>query len=218
MLLHRSEKKTLVRDEKETERIQEEVMEKFFRLFQCKVIDNHDAYLLTEMVLDIKKMSEEHELAEPPILKMFTRRKRLTEWYGDAVTFGKIGNRIVVHSSDVSSLAYLVATMQGHGLREEDLTEVFSRFVRCKIFQRQSIKWLLDAYELCRLLDSYRPLQCIYNAIAWLINQRKSVDANGYVKATKVEAEKLSAISPSWEKAVTRERLPMGTALSLTLH
>jgi len=44
------------------------------------------------------------------------------------------------------------------------------------------------------------------------------VDANGYVKANKVEAEKLSAISQSWEKAVTGERLPTGTALSLTLH
>jgi len=57
-----------------------------------------------------------------------------------------------------------------------------------------------------------------YNAIAWSINQRKSVDANGYVKASKVEAEKLSAISQSWEKVVTGERLPIGTALSLTLH
>jgi len=92
------EKKTLVPDEKETERIQEEVMDKFFRLFQC----NPDAYLLTELVLDIKEMSEDHDLAEPPILKTFTLRKRLTEQYGDAVTFGKIGNRIVVHSSDVS--------------------------------------------------------------------------------------------------------------------
>jgi len=108
--------------------------------------------------------------------------------------------------------------MQGDGLREEDLTKAFSRLVQCKISQRQSIKWPLDADELCSLLDSYRPLLCIYNAIAWLINQRKSVDANGYVKATKVEAEKLSAISQSWKKAVTGERLPIGTALSLTLH
>ena len=68
------------------------------------------------------------------------------------------------------------------------------------------------------LLDSYRPLRCIYNAIVWSINQKKSVNANGYVKASKVEAEKLSAISQSWEKAITGECLPIGTALSLTLH
>jgi len=191
------ENKTLVPDEKETERIQEEVMDTFFRLFQSNVIDNHDAYLLTELVLDIKEMSEDHELAEPPISKTFTLRKRLTEWYDDAVTFGKIGNRIVVHSSDVSSLAYSVATMQGHGLREEDLTKVFSRLVRRKISRRQSIKWPLDADELCSLLNSYRPLRCIYNAIAWSIKQGKPVDANDYVKASKVEAQKLSAISQS---------------------
>jgi len=83
--------------------------------------------------------------------------------------------------------------MQGHRLREEDLTKAFSRLVRRKISQRQSIKWPLDADELFSLLNSYRPLQYIYNA--WSINQRKSGDASGYVKASKVEAEKLSAIS-----------------------
>jgi len=110
------EKKTLVPDEKETKKIQEEVMDKFFRLFQRKVIDNHGAYLLTELVLDIKEMSEDHELAEPPILKTFTLWKILTECYGDAVTFGKIGNRIVVDSSDVSSRISGVGGLVGNVL------------------------------------------------------------------------------------------------------
>lgn len=213
------EKKTPAPDAKEKKRISAEIMDNFFWLFHRNVIENHDAYLLTELIEDIKEMSEDYELTEPPISKTFVLKKKLIEKYGDEVNFGKICNKLVVHSSDVSPFAYSMATIQGHGLREADLTKAFSRLIRRKISDRQAIKWPLEADELFSLFDSYRPLQCIYNAIAWSINPRRSVNPNGYVAAqSKVEAEKLSAISQSWEKVVTGERLPLGTALSLTLH
>ena len=77
----------------------------------------------------------------------------------------------------------------------------------------------MKAEELFDLLDSHRPLHCIYNAICWSINPRRSTNAFGYATVSnKAEAEKISAISQSWEKMVKGERSPLGTALSLTIH
>ena len=195
------------------------VMNHFFRLFDRNVIQNHEAYLLIELIEDIQEFSEDYELTEPPLTRTCMLKNILFQKYGDDIRFGKIGNKIVVHASDVSALDYSMATMQGRGLREGDLTKAFSRLIRRKISERQSLNWPLEANELFDLLENYKPLQCIDNAIAWSINPKRAVDPNGYVVARgKVEAEKLSAISQSWEKMVTGERLPLGTALSLTLH
>jgi hypothetical protein len=126
------EKKTLAPDAKEKERISAEIMDKFFRLFHRNVIENHDAYLLTELIEDIKEMTEDYMSIQN---HQFLRRSPLSRncnWLKSTVmkcNVDKIGNRLVVHSRDASPLAYSMATLQGHGLREADLTKAFSRYV-----------------------------------------------------------------------------------------
>jgi len=74
-------------------------------------------------------------------------------------------------------------------------------------------------YLLTYLLESHRPLHCIYNAICWSINPKWAMNAFGYVMITnRAEAEKISPLSQSWEKTVKPERSPLGTAPSLTIH
>ena len=44
-----------------------DVMENFFKLFDRMVIKDHNAYFLLELLADIKDISDEHGLEEPPI-------------------------------------------------------------------------------------------------------------------------------------------------------
>ena len=54
-----------------------DAMDSFSRLFQRKVIKDEKAYLLTELIKDIKEMSEDNDIDDPPITKTFTFKTRL---------------------------------------------------------------------------------------------------------------------------------------------
>lgn len=56
-----------------------EVMDGFFKLLQCMVIKDLNAYFLTELIDDIKEMSEEYDVRDPPISKTYTLKKCLTD-------------------------------------------------------------------------------------------------------------------------------------------
>ena len=92
-------------------------------------------------------MSEDNDLDDPPITKTCMLKKRLTEKFGDLIDFHMLGNRLVVHSTAMNPISYSAATIQGNGLRESDLTKAFSRLIRRKLSQRNTIKWPLDADE-----------------------------------------------------------------------
>ena len=203
----------------EKDRLSSEVMDSFFHLFRRMVIKDQNAYFMKELLEDIKEISEENDLEEPPITVTCMLKRCLIKKFGGSIDFHIFGNRLVVHSSAVNPILYSVATIQGSGLRESDLTKAFSKLIRRKLSQRNAMKWPMKAEELFDLLDTHRPLHCIYNAICWSINPRRSTNAFGYAAVSnRAEAEKISAISQSWEKLVKGERSPLGTALSLTIH
>lgn len=80
---------------------------------------------MRDLLDDIKVISEDYGLKDPPISKPYWLEIRLTEKYGDAIDFHLLANPLVVHSSAVNPLSYSAATIQGHGLRETDLTREF---------------------------------------------------------------------------------------------
>jgi len=63
----------------------------------------------------------------------------------------------VVHPSGVKPLIYSEAALQGHGLREEDLTKVISRLIQHKLSQREPVKWPLEADDLREQIDTQQP-------------------------------------------------------------
>ena len=194
-------------------------MGRFFHLFQRCVIKAQEAFLLTELLEDIKEIGSDDNLNDPPITKTTTLKLRLSVKFGNSIDFHKNRKRLVVHSSTVNPLSYSAATIEGHGLLESDLTKAFARLIRRKVSQRQAIKWPMEAHKPFIQLDSHKPLQCIYNAICWSINCRRLKNALGYVAVPrKAEAEKISAVSQSWEKLITGQRSPLGTALSPTIR
>ena len=118
--------------DEEKRRLESIVMDRFFNLFQRYVIKDQEAFLLKEQLEDIKEISNDNDLDEPPITKTATLKLRLSDKFGDSIDYHKIGNRLVVHSSTVNPLSYSAATIEGHGLRESDQTKAFARLIRAR--------------------------------------------------------------------------------------
>ena len=152
--------------------------QEYFQLFQHNLIKDQEVFLLVELLEDIKEISSDNDLDYPPITKTATLKNKLSEKFGNSIDFHLIGKRLVVHSSSVSPLSYSAATIEGHGLRDSDLTKAFAWLFHRKVSQRQAVKWPMEPHELFSQLDSHKPLQCI----CWSVNSRRPTNALGYLQ------------------------------------
>ena len=57
---------------------------------------DQEAYILTE---DLKEMSEDHDLINPPISKTFNLKQKLIEKFGESIDFHVVERRLIVHPS-----------------------------------------------------------------------------------------------------------------------
>ena len=139
--------------------------------------------------------------------------------FGDQIGFYNVGRRQIVHPSNLNPCLYAIATLQGAGLRDDDLSKAFGRMVRCKLCDREIGEWPVSPEELLLKLENSGPLTCMYNAIAWSVNSERQKNRFGYVEtSSQSQADKLWAICSDWETLITHERSTKSTALSLTLH
>ena len=91
----------------------------------------HEAFLVNELMHDIQEICKEHGLEEPPAEFRHSNRlkeKRLDD-FDEKIQFTKIGNKNVLHSSDVSPLTYSEATLKGHGVREDNTANAFANLI-----------------------------------------------------------------------------------------
>ena len=69
---------------------------------------------------DIQETSKEHGQEEPLAALRHSKRlkEKLLDQFRERIQFTKIGNKNVLHSSDISSLAYTETTLKRHALRD----------------------------------------------------------------------------------------------------
>ena len=181
----------------------------------------HPVFLLTELLLDLKEMSNEFGLNSTPkkLTHTYQLKNMLLSRFEDRIKIVTYGKRDAVISKDVDPLAYSYATIKGSGLCENDIIKAFSNLVRKKLADKEPTSWPPTPNEFLQDLDNSKPLQCIYNAIIWSSNPRRKVNENGYAEAFSFQqAEKTAAITECWESIVSNIKTPNQTALSLTLH
>ena len=204
-----------------TKHIEDPLIDCFFRKIELKVLRDKEAYLLTNLLQDIKEMSVEYGLTEPPrrLIHTYQLKKMIQLRLGNDICISSFRNRNAVHSINVDPLLYSYATIKGHGLREDDIVKAFANLVRRKLDNPNQMKWPPKAKNFIECVENSKPLTCIYNAIIWSTNPRKTKNINGYSDANNHEqAEKIAAITQSWESLISKKRSPAATALSLTLH
>ena len=68
------------------------ILHYFLRQFELKVIKDHEAVLVNELMKDIQEISEEHGLEEPPAeFRHINRLKeKLLDHFGEKIQFTKI--------------------------------------------------------------------------------------------------------------------------------
>ena len=84
-----------------------EVSEKSFQLFEKKVIFEKEAYLLTELLIDIEEMSYDAGLEEPIISKTFTLRNRLEYFFSGKIGYEKVNSKLLVYPLDINPCFYI---------------------------------------------------------------------------------------------------------------
>ena len=94
------------------------ILHYFFRQIELKVVKDNEVFLVNELMKNIQESSEEHGQEEPLAQHWDSKRlkEKLLDQFREKIQFTKIGNKNVLHSSDISSLAYTETTLKGHAL------------------------------------------------------------------------------------------------------
>ena len=102
---------------------------------------------MNELVQDVEK----HDLKLSPAELRHSKRlkEKLLDHFGEKIQFTKIGNKNVLHSTDVNPQTYTKATLKRHGLKEEDIAKTFVNLIRRKLKKKASEKKILK--NPCRL-------------------------------------------------------------------
>ena len=105
-------------------------MQAFYYKVKTKIIRDKAAFLLNELLEDVKVLSDEEGLPCPPISHTSTLKRRLIKEFNEALSFFPNGKFLLVHSSGVNPCQYAIAALHGCGLRDEDLARSFGRMIR----------------------------------------------------------------------------------------
>lgn len=199
--------------------LKNKVTEEFLKLVERKVIKDKEAYLMTDLLEDIKNMSTENGLQEPCMKYTYELKDKLQGHFGEKMSFYKAGRNLIVHPTSINPCMYVVATLKGSGLRDDDLTKAFASMIRRKLAKQSYEEWPMTAEELIARLDSSGPMTCIYNAIAWTVNPQSTKNDKGYVLSSSTSsAQKIWSVASDWESLLTHQRSVKSTALSLTVN
>ena len=195
------------------------VLEEFLDLFEKRVLGKEEAYLMSALLIDIKEMSEDHGLTEPVIKYSNLLKKKLQEQYHDEIAFYKIGRRQIVYASRVNPCLYAAATLEGSGLRDEDICRTFARMVRRKVFRNEPENWPIDFDSLAENLENTGPSEIIYNTIAWSLEPDAKKTQDGFVNLTsKIRSDRVWSISSNLESLITKRRSAKSIMLGLIIN
>ena len=101
-----------------------------------KIVHGKEAYLLVDLLHDVKVMSGDMGCAEPIINNTRELKRRLVEEFGDDISFFPTGRNCLVHCSYMNPCEYSIATTKGRGLRDADIISSFGALVHRKVQER----------------------------------------------------------------------------------
>ena len=147
-------------------------------------------------------------------------KRNLLQEFNDDLGFFPTGRHVIVHAADINPCEFTVATLRGHGLRDNDLIKAFATMLKCKIETRVDgeRKWPYTPDELIEMLDR-GPLKEIYNVIYASINPAYKVNEYGYaITRSRPVATKIWSMASDWESLLTKERTVKQAVAGMTVH
>ena len=98
-----------------------------------RIVHEKGAFLLSNLLEDIKRLSELNGLTEPIISNISTLKRRIIDKFPYNISFYPKDKYLVVHSSDVNPSEYVLAILKGKGLKDYDIIKSFWVMIRRKI-------------------------------------------------------------------------------------
>ena len=132
----------------------------------------------------------------------------------------QISKYLLVHASDVNPFDYVISTLHGCGLRDDDLSRSFGRMIRRKLiqFQEQKNEWPLTPEQLTEMMDR-GPLQHLYNAIYYTLYDTATKKEHGYAQTkSHLQAIKIWSLASDWQSLITKEPSPKQAIMGLVIH
>ena len=196
----------------------EDILTLFRYKVRTRIVRDKEAYFLHELLKDVEYYSSAQNVTPAVITHSGALKQHIIANFEDEVSFFPCGKYLLVHPSDINPCTYSVATMHGFGLRDNDLTISFSRMIRRKVLEKESLNdWPMSPEDLIDKMDS-GPLPEIYNAIYYSMHEKGTLNGYGYAVTPQNQATKIWSLACDWESLVSRKRSPKQIALGLVLH
>ena len=126
------------------------ILEELFLERKKSILHEKDAFLLSDLLEDIKRLSELSGLTETIFLNTRTLKSRIIDKFSDDISFSPKGKYLVVCSSDVDLCQYALAYLKGKQLKDYHIIKTFGEMIRRKA--RKKSKALNGLTVLRRLL------------------------------------------------------------------
>ena len=88
------------------------MLESFDEMFRRRVIEDKESYLMTELLKDIKEISQDYGLQAPPIRFTSALKAHLQDTFADLVSFSKVGKLQVRLTTSVPVSLHLLNWMR----------------------------------------------------------------------------------------------------------
>ena len=159
------------------------MLQKFFLTQKKRIVHEKDAFLLSKLLEDIKRLSKLKRLTEAIILNKRILERGIIDKFSDDISFYPKDKYLIVHNVD--PFAYVLVILKGKGLKDYDITKSFGKLIRRKFKitaeEKQSPEWLYIPQAIVEMLDK-RPLPEIYNTIFYTVHRKYVTNKYGYAK------------------------------------
>ena len=146
-------------------------------------VHEKDAFLLSKLLEDIKRLSKLKRLTEAIILNKRILERGIIDKFSDDISFYPKDKYLIVHNVD--PFAYVLVILKGKGLKDYDITKSFGKLIRRKFKITAEEKQTLNGFTfLKRLLRCWDkgPLPEIYNTIFYTVHRKYVTNKYGYAK------------------------------------
>ena len=170
-----------------------DLVNEFLGDIRLNVFRQKNAYLLTELMHDIMNMNEEHSI-DPTTRHTHVLKEKIRNEFPDSIGFYKTMHQVIVFSSDMNPLDYTVATVKGHGMRDDDLIKACAKLINKSWNMKREQEHFSRPHTPEEVIEKLNngPLQELYNLIYATIGPRCKTNEYWYAitssrpRATKI--------------------------------
>ena len=144
--------------------ISKNLMDEFLLKLNRNILQLKSAYLLSDLLKDLIGMFEEQAIV-PPFTSVKELKRRLIDRFNDNIGFFTSRRQVIAYSPDMNHCKYSVSTLEGFGLRDDDLLKAFGNMITVnsqrtptsrKLSSKTTGRKLCSSTRDARIVQSFR--------------------------------------------------------------